>query len=362
MFLAGFLGFVYAMIEIALFDSAESPWPLTSGLSGMIAGSALLVVVGVWRGAREGLGRALQVMYRPPLWLYSGGLLIISVAMALWGLEGESRQAFAGLLGGYLLVGTVMMIMWGAYLTLRIGRRVYSLGLRDRYWGGVVTVLALSSIFAFGTLWLISGIMQKIAESESFAEFVERQSDEPEAQMMGIFSVGGDPVNERREACFQELADESSEIFKQGRWKAYRRLRSEDDALDAVYFTILRVCQAHGKSEKRNLESYFHASLTNQLSDFETLRIRDSEVCSIELPDQRSYSTPDVVYERARKMKDVQDIVCRLPEDQRNALKLHVTGHTHAEIARKLNVSTTNSRKLVSRAYTAVREGYDRLH
>ena len=337
----------------------ESLW------AGLVLGVSIWVCVGLWRGARHQLDGLLKALLKPPIWIFVGiGVAMLIVLSGLFGGDQDLPIFLSGTIGGYWLVTVVVALPWVVRISWTMARKSYGWLAQRRYRAGVFTGTMFTASMLFAVTAGIGVLLLGAALEEMDDEQSARATDEfaEEAQFMGIFSGDGATEEDeiearRRDECFNTLGDTSAEIFEQGQWKAYRRLRDEQRAQDAVFRAILKVCEAHGNDEKDNIEAYFHATLQNHLVDLEDRRVREAELCSIDLegttglypPDQRRQTTDREIF------RAVQQAFCSLSSNQQDALQAFALGHSHREIADLLNTSPGNSRQLVSRARDHIR-------
>lgn len=189
--------------------------------------------------------------------------------------------------------------------------------------------------------WLRAGALGALSESQLRHRLVA-ESDALVANDAHVFA-----------ACIKELAqgEEPTEL-EQGIARLSKRWLSPEDARDAAYGTLLKVCEKHTRERVRELRPYYARAIKN-----EALRMRSSR-CRFLPSDVDGYpsSRNGCGIDEARRVRRALGSLS--PDEQLVVVRHHVEGHTHAELAKELGISNAASRKRLQRATEALRKAY----
>ena len=135
-----------------------------------------------------------------------------------------------------------------------------------------------------------------------------------------------------------------------GQWEI-RRCASEEDAEDAVYTALIKVCTSNSLNEYNNLAAVFMTAARNQAIDI--LRGRrceplddETSVCLPHFPDEIRLES---------EIRAVDEALCRLNDLTQAALYYWAHGYTHREVATRLGITERKSRDLVGNGLKKLR-------
>ena len=364
------LGLVILVALVAPGESFDVEYFLGSAIFGVLLAIAIWVITAVWNTAKRGLVGAVRTALFPPLGRYlMAGLLLF---LAMRGISTAEQAApiplLRGLFFGYAAFLPIIALPLAGNLSLKFGKWLHRLGSRSPFRAGALAMGALSFTLFWGTIFFglylerdaPSGEWQNLIaalDSES-SEHLADDSSEPQAQYMGIFSGNGwteknEIIARRRDECFEGLATESEHLLAHRRWSSFRHLHTREDAEDAIWLTILKVCEAHGEEPKEDFRTYFHRSLSNTLIDFNKANRRSGSLCHLDIELERSHGIrpprPDEFTRHRQDLARVQRAFCTLTPNQQKALQYTSLGYKAPEIARELNTTPANVRQLVTR-------------